>query len=169
MSTSLRGQFWIRDDNSLWTDRRRINGVIDLPNKVLGDPALERIILGVMVDIKSELTANNIGYSDWTSIDKVPVLIRRATTGGVVASLYAHQDGTWNSRVIPSTNPINITVISDDALAMEYWEQKLWDCLAEYYSYNQLPHLSHTAEDEEPLFTMADIRPGDTTVPEEEE
>ncbi len=168
-SAPLRSQFWIRSANALWTDRRRINGVIDLPNSSLDDAPLEQIIMGAMIDVKSELTVNNIDYSAWTNIDLVPVLIRRATTHAVVASLYAHKGATWVSRIIPSITPINVTVVGDDELAMDYWENKMWKNLDDYYSYNQLPKLQHSAEGEDPLFTMADIRPGDATIPTEEE
>jgi len=81
--------FAVRSVYPYWTDRRYINGVIDAAEGLIGDAKLEFIIEGVMDDIKVWSDANIISYASWTNIDITPTAIKRATTYGVVAALYA--------------------------------------------------------------------------------
>ncbi|KKL22786.1 hypothetical protein LCGC14_2431920, partial [marine sediment metagenome] len=84
----LPGQLWVRWPPRFWTNRRYINGVIDLDEKLLGDAVLEYVIEGVMEDIQGYLENADLAYSSWTNITLIPIQILRAATYGVVAALY---------------------------------------------------------------------------------
>lgn len=156
-SRDLLGFFYIRHPYWLWTTRRYINGVVDLSETLLGDAKLEYVIEGVMEDIQGFLEANDLTYDEWTNIITVPTLIRRATTYGTVAALYARNSRTFRSRVIPTAAPITVTVIGDDERAMQHWETKMKDALGNYLAARQSIRIWVSTADEEPIFSMADI------------
>jgi len=156
-SENLKGFLYVRHPFWMWTTRRYINGVVDTVEDLIGDAKLEYVIEGVMEDIQGFLTANQIEYDNWTDITLVPVLIRRATTYGTVAALYARHSRTFRSRVIPTVAPVTVTTIGDDERAMMYWTKKLDTALANYLSSVSSPIFWVSTQDEEPLFTMGDI------------
>jgi len=159
-SKDLQADFFVRWPYRLWTTRRYINGVIDSPESLVGDSTLEITIEGVMDDIKTYLAANQIEtYTEWHSIEDVPIQIRRAATYGTVASLYSRHTKTFNSRVIPSVAPVTVTVKGDQWEAMEYWEDRYETMMQRYLSYVQTGKLFSSTADEEPVFTMEDIPP----------
>ena len=149
---SVRHPYW------LWTTRRYINGVIDAAESLIGDAKLEYVIEGVMEDIQGYLEAYSITeYENWTNITLVTVLIRRAATYGVVAALYARHSKTFRSRVIPTVAPVTVTTIGDEERAMNYWQGKMDNALANYFSTQNVPIVWVSTADEEPYFTMEDI------------
>lgn len=158
-SQDLQGDFYVRHPYWLWTTRRYINGVVDLSESLLGDAKLEYVIEGVMEDIQGFLEANDLTYDEWTNIITVPTLIRRATTYGTVAALYARNSRTFRSRVIPTAAPITVTVIGDDERAMQHWETKMKDALGNYLAARQSIRVWVSTADEEPIFSMADLPP----------
>jgi hypothetical protein len=153
----LPGQLWVRWPPRFWTNRRYINGVIDLDEKLLGDAVLEYVIEGVMEDIQGYLENADLAYSSWTNITLIPIQILRATTYGVVAALYARHTQTFKSRVIQSIAPVTPTVIGDTEKAMNYWENRLNEMLELYVSSQGGLVMDTSTADEEPIFTMADI------------
>lgn len=158
-SADLPGTSWIRRPYRLWTNRRYLNGVIELNETLIGNAILEYVIEGVMQDIQSYLINAGLGYSEWTDITLTPRLIRRATTYGAVAALYARRARTFAARVIPTIAPVTITVIGDEERAMNHWRSKMNKAL-EYYVTSQDGDVMLTStEDEEPVFSMADIPP----------
>lgn len=158
-SQDLHGDLYVRHPYWLWTTRRYINGVVDVSESLLGDAKLEYVIEGVMEDIQGFLEANDLTYDEWTNIITVPTLIRRATTYGTVAALYARNSRTFRSRVIPTAAPITVTVIGDDERAMQHWETKMKDALGNYLTARQSIRVWVSTADEEPIFSMADIPP----------
>ncbi len=156
-SVDLRSGFWVRHPYWLWTTRRYINGVVDGSEALIGDAKLEYVVEGVMEDIQGFLAANEVSYAGWSDILLVPVLIRRATTYGVVAALYARHSKTFKSRTIATAAPVNVTVIGDDERAMQHWNGKMDISLERYLSTQSSPKLWTSTLDEEPIFTMADI------------
>ena len=125
----------------------------------MGDANLEIVIEGVMDDIKVWLDAECFEgtYGDWICIDLVPVAIKRATTYGVVAALYARYSKTFQGRVVPTVAPVTITVIGDDEKAMLHWMGKKRDMLELYLSAQGAARFWVSTADEEPVFTMDDI------------
>ena len=156
-TVDLKGLLYIRHPYWLWTTRRYINGVIDMAESLIGDAKLEYVVEGVMEDIQGYLAANALTYESWSDITTVPVLIRRATTYGTVAALYARHSKTFRSRVIPTVAPVTITTIGDDERAMRYWQDKMDVAMANYLSTISSPILWVSTADEEPVFTMVDI------------
>ena len=156
-SADLPGQLWVRWPPRLWTNRRYINGVIDLDEKLLGDAKLEYVIEGVMEDIQGYLENADLSYSSWTNITLIPLQILRATTYGVVAALYARHTQTFKSRVIQSITPVRPTVIGDTEKAMNYWEGRLNEMLELYVAAQGGLVMDSSTADEEPVFSMADI------------
>ncbi|KKL63793.1 hypothetical protein LCGC14_2171530 [marine sediment metagenome] len=142
----------------MWTNRRYLNGVIQLDEKLLGTAILEYVIEGVMQDITCQLIDNDLDY-DWDDIIATPKLIRRATTYGVVAALYARKARTFTSRVIPVVAPVTVTVIGDDERAMNHWVDKMNNALKLYVSSQGGLVMDISTADEEPIFTMADLPP----------
>ena len=122
-----------------------------------------------MEDIQGRLDSQGISYASWTNLDTTPDDIIRATSFGVAGALNSRKTQSFRRRVIRREGPINVNVTGDGERALKYWNSRMMRTINNYLASQGLPTLSHTAEDEEPLFTMADIRPGDTTVPEEEE
>ena len=151
------GQLWVRWPPRFWTNRRYINGVIDLDEKLLGDAVLEYVIEGVMEDIQGYLENADLDYASWTNITLIPIQILRATTYGVVAALYARHTQTFKSRVIQSISPVSPTVIGDTEKAMNYWESRLNEMLELYVASQGGLVMDTSTADEEPIFTMADI------------
>ena len=149
---------WVRHPYRLWTDRRYLNGVIQLDAKLLGTAILEYVIEGVMQDITCLLIDNDLDY-DWDDITATPKLIRRATTYGVVAALYARKARTFTSRVIPVVAPVTVTVIGDDERAMNHWVDKMNNALELYITAQGGLVMDTSTADEEPIFTMADLPP----------
>jgi len=149
--------FWTRFPRRLWTNRRYVNGVIELDEKLLGDAILEYVIEGVMEDTQGYLDNAGLSYSEWTNITLVPVQILRAVTYGTVAALYARHTQTFRSQVIPSVTPVTVTVIGDAEKAMNYWEDRMNQML-EFYVTSQGGDVMLTSTlDEEPVFSMEDI------------
>jgi hypothetical protein len=134
-----------------------INGVIQEDENLIGDAKLELVIEGVMDDIKVWCLANEVSYVTWLDIDTVPIAIKRATTYGAVAALYARRSNTFQSRVIPSVQPVTITVKGDAEKAMNHWEGRRDEMLALYMSASGGDRLVVSTEDEEPVFSMDDI------------
>ena len=156
-SAELLMKFWVRWPPRFWTNRRYINGVIDLDEKLLGDATLEYVIEGVMEDIQGYLENADLSYSSWTNITLIPLQILRATTYGVVAALYARHTQTFKSRVIQSITPVRPTVIGDTEKAMNYWEGRLNEMLELYVASQGGLVMDSSTADEEPIFTMDDI------------
>jgi hypothetical protein len=155
----LHGDFYVRHPYWLWTTRRYINGVVDAAESLVGDATLEYVIEGVMEDIQGLLDANDIPHDAWTNIALVPTLIRRATTYGTVAALYARHSRTFRSRVIPTAAPVTVTTIGDDERAMGHWEKKMQEALDNYLATQYSTRIWVSTADEEPIFSMADIPP----------
>lgn len=158
-TADLKTTFYVRHPYWLWTTRRYINGVVDAAERLIGDAKLEDTIEGVMEDIQGLMEANSLAgtYEAWTNITLVPVLIRRATTYGTVAALYARHSKTFKSRVIPTVAPVTVTTLGDDERAMQYWQDKMDAAIANYFSIQSVPVVWVSTADEEPVFTMADI------------
>lgn len=151
--SSLDAKFYTRFPMRFWTNRRYLNGVVDLSELDMRDAILEYVIEGVMEDLQGELTANSIDYSTWTDITLVPILIRRAVTYGVVASLYARKAKTFRSRVIPSVQPVTVTVMGDERLAMEHWENRRDNALNKYLTSTDVDRVLVSTADQEPVFS----------------
>ncbi|GAH70446.1 unnamed protein product, partial [marine sediment metagenome] len=132
---NLPGQFAVRPLWPLWTSRYWLNGVVHLDEANISDALLEEIIKGVMNDIRSWLIANEAGpYSTWTNIDNTPMAIRRATTYGVVASLYARNVFGLRGRFVVKVAPVDVKILSTNEGAMEYWEDLMIRALEFYLS-----------------------------------
>lgn len=156
----LPAAFAVRRVYPYWTSRKLVNGVIAAAERLIGDAPFEFVMEGVMEDIKVWCDANEIGYSTWTSLDAVPIAIKRATTYGVVAALYARYTKTFQGRVVPTLAPVTVTVVGDEEKAMQYWISKLDEMLELYLSAQGTARLWISTADEEPVFTMVDIPPG---------
>jgi hypothetical protein len=156
-TNQLWGKFYVRTPNPYWTDRRKINGVLQLTQDMMGNARLEDLIEGVMDDIKTRMDSEGVSFSTWTSISSAPRAIIRATTYGVCASLYARSTKTFQSRVIPTIAPVAVTVISDAERAMEFWENKMEEQILAYLDYIANPSILVSTSGEEPVFSMADI------------
>ena len=153
----LHCDFYIRHPYWLWTTRRYLNGVVSASEDLIGDATFEDVVQGVMEDIQGYLDVNQESYDSWTDINLVPVLIRRATTYGTVAALYARHSRTFKSRVITSAAPVTITTIGDEERAMNFWEEKMQTALSNYLTSRGSSRLWVSTADEEPIFSMADI------------
>ncbi len=141
-----------------WTNRRWVNGVVELSEARISDSFLEEIIIGVMEDIKTWLIANEIGqYVSWTDISKTPMAIRRATTYGVVASLYARNVFGPRARYIVKVAPVDVKILTTNESAMEYWEGMMMQILEFYLSAQGLDRIWIDTIDEDPVFTMEDV------------
>jgi hypothetical protein len=156
-STTLSSKFLVRPAWPLWTNRRLINGIIEKDEDLFGDAKLEIVIEGVMDDIKVWADSETISYTSWTDIDTVPIAIKRAATYGTVAALYARRSKTFQSRVIPSVQPVTITVKGDAEKAMGHWENKKDEMLQLYLDASGAERLLVSTIDEEPVFSMDDI------------
>jgi hypothetical protein len=156
-STELLAHFDIRLPWPLWTNRYWLNGVVQLDEAKISDSFLEEIIIGVMDDIKTWLIAEEIAqYSIWTNIDVTPRAIRRATTYGTVASLYARNIFSARDEVI-RVAPMDVKVFTTSEAAMEYWEKMMNRVLELYLSGSDLLRIWIDTIDEDPVFTMEDI------------
>lgn len=153
----LRAGFDVRQPWPYWTNRRLINGVVSEPERLIGDAKLDIVIEGVQEDIEVWLDAETVSYDTWTDLSAVPKAIKRATTYGAVASLYARRTKTFQGRVIPTVSPVTVTVISEDEKAMRYWEDKRDKMLELYLSAQGAARLWVSTADEEPIFSMDDI------------
>jgi hypothetical protein len=123
----------------------------------MGDANLEVVIEGVMDDIKVWCDSEEFSYVTWTDIDAVPMAMKRATTYGVVAALYARHSKTFQGRVIPTLAPVTVTVTGDDEKAMLHWMGKMETMLDLYLTAEEGARIWVSTADEEPIFTMADI------------
>lgn len=144
-----------------WTDRRWLNGVVEMSEANVSDALLEEIISGVMNDIRTWLIANEVGqYVNWTDITKTPMAIRRATTYGVVASLYARNVFGPRGRFVVKVAPVDVKILTTNESAMEYWEGMMVRVLEFYLSAQDLERIWIDTLDEDPVFTMENIPPG---------
>jgi len=159
---NLPAKFAVRYIYPYWTSRKYINGVIDAAESLIGDAKLEFIIEGVMDDIKVWAEANTVSYTTWMNIEVVPTAIKRATTYGTVAALYARHTKTFQGQVIPTLAPVAVTVTGEQEKAMEHWVGKMEEMLELYLSAQGFERIYISTADEEPVFTMADI-PADVT------
>jgi len=158
-SAELPAIFWIRHPYRLWTNRRYLNGVVELTETLIGNAIFEYVIEGVMQDIQSYLINAGLDYSEWTDIVLTPKLIRRATTYGTVAALYARRAKTFATRVIPTMAPITITAIGDEERAMNHWRDKMNKALEFYVTSQSGDVMITSTPDEEPVFSTEDIPP----------
>ena len=152
-NADLSARVWVRYPYWLWTNKRYIKGVSDdIP---VSDAILEYVIEGVMVDIQGYLVGNNLSYN-WSDIREVPKLIKRATTYGVMATLYAR--GYFDKRIAVTIPPRAITIIPEDRNSgMDYWEAKMEYMLSLYSSSLPTTTLWVDTWDEEAVFTMDDM------------
>jgi hypothetical protein len=153
-SRSLSARFVVRSDYPLWTNRRYLNGIIELTEFDLNDALLEEVIMGVMNDVKSWLINQGFSYSSWSSISLTPTAIVRATTLGVAASLYARKLFFPVNRVLIRRLPVDAKIVTNREDAMDYWENRMGEALESYYSQFSSPIL---LEEEDAVFTMDDI------------
>lgn len=155
----LHGEFFIRHPWPLWTSRHFLNGVVELEEAEIPDAILEYVIRGVMNDIRGALISNGLRvYERWTDIIKTPVQIRRATTYGTVANLYAREIEL--TGVIAGIRPIAlkfITSMKTREQAMDYWEARMEKALFSYISSTDGIIMKVDTQDEDPVFTMDDI------------
>jgi len=151
-----KARFAVRHAYPLWTNRRYINGVVDESEELIGDADLELVIEGVMDDIKVWCSKEGISYTSWEDIDTVPLAIKRATTYGVVAALFARRTKTFRNRVIPSVNPVSITVAGEEKEAMNHWQDKSMEMLEAYLSTDGPARIWVSTADLEPIF-RADV------------
>ena len=158
-STDLSAIFWIRQSYRLWTNRRYLNGVVELTEILIGNAILEYVIEGVMQDIQSYLINAGLDYSGWTDIVLTPKLIRRATTYGTVAALYARRARTFATRVIPTMAPVTLTAVGDEERAMNHWRDKMNQMLEFYVTSQGGDVMLTSTPDEEPVFSTEDIPP----------
>ena len=153
----LFAEFVVRHPYPFWTDRELLNGVVHLDEVVIGDAALEEIIGGVMNDVRTWLLANEIAaYSQWRNIDGTPLAIRRATTYGTVASMYARRIFSPHDVAV-RVAPMDFKVITTHESAMEYWEEKMDEALENYLTSIGKMRIWVSTEDEDPEFTMDDV------------
>jgi len=157
----LLSKLWIRHPSRLWTNRRYVNGVVELDETELDDALLEYIIQGVMDDIKSQLISEAmLIYDSWTDITETPKLIRRATTYGTVASLYSRDINDPNRRIVMGLRPIRIRateVRSAQERAMDYWESRMEKMMSLYLTSGGRSLMIVDTEDEEAVFSLEDI------------
>jgi len=156
-SLTLSSRLAVRQVYPLWTNRRIINGVVTHTENLMGDAKLEVVIEGVMDDIRVWCDSEELSYAAWTDIDTVPRAIKRATTYGVVAALYARHSKTFQGRVIPTLAPVTVTVTGDDEKAMQHWMDKMETMLDLYLTAEEGARIWVSTADEEPIFTMDDI------------
>jgi len=153
----LLADFYVRQPTWLWTSRHYLEGVVNLNEQpTVTDAVLEYVIEGVMVDVKSFFIKNELPY-EWENITTVPKLIKRATTYGAVASLFAR--GYFSHRLTVSIPPRMVTVIADGGheRTMDYWEGRMEEMLEFYSSSVALEIFWVSTDDEEPVFSMEDI------------
>lgn len=157
----LLAKLWIRHPSRLWTNRRYINGVVELDETELDDALLEYVIEGVMNDIRSQLISEAmLVYDSWTDITETPKLIRRATTYGTVASLYSRDINDPNRRIVLGLRPIRIRaaqVRSAQERAMDYWESRMEKMMSLYLTSVGRRLMIVDTEDEEAVFSLEDI------------
>jgi len=132
---------------------------VELTETLIGNAIFEYVIEGVMQDIQSYLINAGLDYSGWTDIVLTPKLIRRATTYGTVAALYARRAKTFATRVIPTMAPVTITAIGDEERAMNHWLEKMNEALEFYVTSRGGDVMLTSTDDEEPVFSMEDIPP----------
>lgn len=154
---SLFAKFASRIPYPYWTNRALVNGVIAAAEALIGDAPFEFVMEGVMDDIKVWSDANEVSYATWTDLDSAPIAIKRATTYGVVAALYARHTQTFQGRVVPTLAPVTVTVVGDEEKAMQHWTSKMDEMLELYLSAQGADRLWVSTADEEPIFSMADI------------
>lgn len=159
-NASLSSRLAVRPVYPLWTNRRFVYGVVQEDENLIGDADLELVIEGVMDDIKVWCNAQDVSYVTWTNLNTVPIAIKRATTYGTVAALYSRRTNTFQSRVIPSVQPVTITVKGDAEKAMNHWENRYKEMLELYMTAEGGARLVVSTADEEPVFSMADIPSG---------
>ena len=154
---AMTARFAVRWPYLLWTNRQLINGVVDAGEKLMVDAKLVVVIEGVMDDIRLWCDSEELSYTTWTDIDNIPRAMKRATTYGTVAALYARYSKTFQGRVIPSLAPVTVTVAGDDEKAMLHWQSKMEEMLDLYLTAEEGARIWVSTADEEPVFTMDDI------------
>lgn len=154
-------RLWIRHPYRLWTNRRYLNGIVELDEAELSDALLEYVIQGVMDDIKSQLINEDLlVYDSWTDITETPKLIRRATTYGTVANLYSRDINDPNRRIVMGLRPMRIRaaeIRSAQERAMDYWESRMEKMISLYLTSGGRRLMIVDTEDEEPVFSLEDI------------
>ncbi len=161
VSLNLLVKFVVRHPYRLWTNRRYLNGVVELDEENLSDALLEYVIEGVMNDIKSRLIREDLtGYVSWTDITKTPKLIRRATTYATVATLYARDNNNPLRRIVLGIRPLAARVVQEreaQERAMDYWEEKFEKTLALFATSQSKKRMIVDTADEEPVFSMEEL------------
>jgi hypothetical protein len=159
-AAEVKADLAVRSPYPLWTNRHYVNGILEANELTLPDPLLESIIVGVMNNVKTWLLANvDEGFQKWTDISLVPRAIIRATTFGVAASVYSRKIyAPMKTRAVLRTSPIDVKVLSNIEVAMEYWEGRMNEALDHYYSMME-SRVVVTTSSEEPMFTMDDLPP----------
>lgn len=154
-------RLWIRHPYRLWTNRRYLNGIVELDEAELSDALLEYVIQGVMDDIKSQLINEDLlVYNSWTDITETPKLIRRATTYGTVANLYSRDINDPNRRIVMGLRPMRIRaaeIRSAQERAMDYWESRMEKMISLYLTSGGRRLMIVDTEDEEAVFSLEDI------------
>ncbi len=150
-------RFAARPPWPFWTSRKLVNGVIAAAEDLIGDASFEFIVENVMNYIKIWADANEISYTGWTDLNSAPTAIKRATTYGVVAALYARHTQTFQGRVVPTLAPVTVTVVGDDEKTMLYWTSKMDEMLELYLSAQGADRFWVSTADEDPIFSMEDI------------
>lgn len=117
-----------------------------------------------MNDVRSWLLANEVATTQWTDITKAPLAIRRATTYGTVASMYARRIFSPQSMAV-RVAPMDLKVITTHEAAMEYWERKMEEALENYLVSVGKVRIVVSTEDEDPEFTMDDVEKFSMGVP----
>ncbi len=155
---NLPAHFRARHPYWLWTNRRYIEGVVSLKKTGVDDAILEYVIEGVMIDIQSWLIINELPYA-FEDITTTPILVRRATTYAVVATLFARDYFGLSKSIAISMGPRRVIIADERGMeaAMEYWEKKMERMLELYSSSTALQIIYVSTEDEEPIFTMEGI------------
>uniref|UniRef100_A0A6M3LZ56 Uncharacterized protein n=1 Tax=viral metagenome TaxID=1070528 RepID=A0A6M3LZ56_9ZZZZ len=133
--------------------------MVRVNESAIGDAALEEVINGVMNDVRSWLLANEVATTQWTDITKAPLAIRRATTYGTVASMYARRIFSPQDVAV-RVAPMDLRVITTHESAMEYWEEKMEGALEKYLTSIGQVRILVSTEDEDPEFSMDDFAHG---------
>ena len=152
-------RFWVRQPYRLWTNRRYINGIIDVNEKDLSDSLIEYTIEGVMTDIKGFLAKNGaLDYLQWIDLSVVPILIRRATTYGVAANLWARHAYLFERQLVVGAGPVSAILSQDEVeAAMDYWEGKYEKMLDLFMTVRGRNIIKVSTADQESVFTLEGV------------
>ena len=158
-SSDLIATGYVRASSRLWTNRRYLNGILELNEADLSDTLLEYAIEGVMTDIKGFLSKNNaLDYLQWGDISEVPVLIKRAATYGVAANLWARHSYLFERQVLVSAGSVSVVLSQDEVeTAMDYWETKYENMLELFMMVRGRNILKVSTADQESVFTLEGV------------